>query len=65
METFKYLNGLATECSKLIQSFSVKVKGGSQRGLQYKHVRKTDPMEELIKNVAPEVWKRAHPDKES
>jgi four helix bundle protein len=63
METFKYLNGLAEECSKLIQSFSEKVKVGSRRGLQYKLIQKSDPTEELIKKAAPEVWKRAHPDK--
>jgi four helix bundle protein len=62
IETFKYLNGLATECSRLIQSFSEKVKAGSRRGLQYKHIQKSDPTEELIKKAAPEVWKRAHPD---
>lgn len=64
IETFKYLNGLSEECSRLIQSFSEKVKAGSCRGTQYKHVRRSDPTEELIKNAAPEVWKRAHPNEE-
>ena len=61
IKTFKYLNGLSEECSRLIQSFSEKVKAGSRRGLQYKHIQKSDPTEELIKSAAPEVWKRAHP----
>lgn len=64
IETFKYLNGLSGECSRLIQSFSEKVKAGSRRGLQYKHIQRSDPTKELIKKAAPEAWKRAHPNKQ-
>ena len=35
-ETFKYLKGLAEECSKLISSFIFKLKSGGQQGIQYK-----------------------------
>lgn len=34
--TFKHLNGLAEECSKLIYSFIEKTKQGGEMGLQYK-----------------------------
>lgn len=36
METFKYLKGLAEECSKLIASFSLRLKEGGMAGLQRK-----------------------------
>jgi four helix bundle protein len=36
IETFKYLNSLVTECSRLLSSFIAKVKMSSQGGLQYK-----------------------------
>ena len=36
IETFKYLNSLATECSRLLSSFIAKVKSSEQKGLQYK-----------------------------
>ncbi len=62
METFKNLNKLATDCSKLVHSFIVKVKGGSRSGLQYKSVPKTDPMKEILRVQAPEVFKRFYPD---
>ena len=42
IEMFKYLKSLAEECSRLIQSFVQKVKGGSRGGLQFKHVKKPD-----------------------
>jgi len=58
IEIFKYLNYLAQECSRLIQGFSEKVKGGSRRGLQFKHIKKTDPNKEILKEYAPEVYKR-------
>ncbi len=51
---------LTDECSRLIQSFSEKVKGGSRRGLQFKHVPKPDPMEDVIRQHAPEVYKRMY-----
>ena len=36
IETFKNLNGIAEECSKLIYSFIEKTKQGGEMGLQYK-----------------------------
>ena len=36
IETFKYLNELATECSRLISSFIQKLKTSNVQGLQYK-----------------------------
>ncbi len=58
IETFKRLNGLATECSKLVSSFASKVKGGSRRGIQFKQVKKKDPMEEVFKKEFPELHER-------
>ncbi|MEK7193962.1 MAG: four helix bundle protein [Patescibacteria group bacterium] len=58
IETFKYLNNLASECSRLIQSFAYKVKGGSRRGLQFKHIKKIDATKEILRQYAPEVYKR-------
>jgi four helix bundle protein len=58
IETFKYLNNLASECSRLIQSFAYKIKGGSRRGLQFKHIKKPDAGKEILKQYAPEVYKR-------
>lgn len=52
IEKFKYLNGLATECSRLIASFVEKSKQGSEAGLLYKKAEnKGDLMlEKLIKD---------------
>lgn len=61
-ETFKYLNGLAQECSRLLQSFAEKVKQGSRRGTQFKHLAKPDPIKELIRKESPEVYKRMYGD---
>ncbi len=58
IETFKHLNNLATECSKLVSSFILRVKGGSKRGIQFKQVKKKDPMEEIFKNECPELHER-------
>lgn len=49
---------LTDECSRLIQSFSEKVKAGSRRGLQFKHIKKADLNKEILKEYAPEVYKR-------
>lgn len=64
IEMFKYLKNLAEECSRLIQSFAEKVKGGSRRGLQFKHVRKPDPGIEIIRQRAPEVYERLYGNKQ-
>lgn len=58
IETFKYLNNLAQECSKLISSFSEKVKGGARGGLQFKPAEKADPVKEIIKENSPELYER-------
>ena len=42
IETFKYLKGLAEECSKLISTFAVAVKRGARAGLQHKKEYATD-----------------------
>jgi four helix bundle protein len=56
IETFKYLNGLAVECSRLIHSFSEKVKGGARAGMQHKHIEKADPLEDIVRASSPELW---------
>lgn len=58
IETFKYLNSLAVECSRLVQSFSQKVKGGIHGGLQFKVVPRPDPMKDIIKERSPELYER-------
>lgn len=49
IETFQYLKNLAEQCSRLIQSFASKVKGGARQGMQFKTVKKPDPLEEVFK----------------
>lgn len=59
IEMFKYLNNLAQECSRLIQSFSEKVKGGSQTGSQFKRAEPgQDFSNELLKQLSPEIYKK-------
>ena len=61
----KFRKGLALtdECSRLIQSFSTKVKGGSMKGEQFKYVKPKDPMEEITKNLDPVLYKRFYENK--
>ncbi len=58
----KFQSGLSLtdECSRLIQSFVEKIKGGSRRGLQFKHIEPKDPIKELIKERTPDVYKRIY-----
>lgn len=49
---------LTDECSRLIQSFADKVKGKSQRGLQFKPAEKIDPVKEIIRKHSPDLYKR-------
>ena len=63
IETFKYLNGLALDCSRLIQSFSDKVKGSVVQGQQFKQVEKVDPLEEITKRESPELYERFYGNK--
>ncbi len=57
-ETFKHLNELAIECSKLLMSFVNKVKGGSEQGLQFKKIAKPDPYMEFLKSDYPEIYQQ-------
>jgi four helix bundle protein len=57
-EKFKYLSSLALDCSRLIQSFAVRVKAGAARGSQYKFVPRIDPLAELIRKEDPETYRR-------
>lgn len=61
IEKFKYLNGLATECSKLISSFIKGLKTSRVDGLQYKAALKEDPIKELTRERSPELFKRFYP----
>ena len=61
-EMDKGLN-LCDECSRLIQSFADKVKGGSHRGLQFKQAVKPDPMRDIIKEHSPELYERFYGNK--
>jgi len=63
IEMFKYLKNLAEECSRLIQSFAEKVKGGSRRGTQFRTIKKSDPGAEILKKYAPEIYEKFHKDK--
>lgn len=67
VEISKFREGLqlTDECSRLIQSFAEKVKGGGHRGLQFKRVKRADPIGDLLKQHAPEVYKKLHPDGDS
>ena len=49
---------ITDECSRLIQSFASKMKGGSRKGIQFKAVPAPDPMKEIIKERAPELYER-------
>ncbi len=57
IEMFKYLNNLVEECSRLIQSFASKVKDGSRRGTQYKHIKHIDPERQIIMDMAAEKYR--------
>ncbi|MAF80347.1 four helix bundle protein [bacterium] len=56
-EMLKRGQGLTDECSRLIQSFTHKVKGGSRRGLQFKQVKKPDQITTLFKKEFPDAYK--------
>src|SRR3989338_9693053 len=58
VEIFKDLNGLAQECSRLVQSFAEKIKTGSRTGTQFKAVVKPDEAKELFKEINPELHKK-------
>ncbi len=58
ISTFRNGLGLCDECSRLIQSFSDKIKGGSRGGLQFKIAEKPDPLKDLIKERSSELYKK-------
>lgn len=60
IETFKYLNELAKECSRLTQSFAKRVKEGSRRGTQFKRTAKIDPVKAFIKQKSPETFEKLY-----
>lgn len=53
------------ECSRLIQSFSEKLKGGSERGLQFKEVIKKDSYPEFLKEFAPDIHQKLYGKKDN
>lgn len=53
---------LTDECSRLIQSFADRVKAAAQGGMQFKRVKREDPLGAILKEHAPEVYKKLHPD---
>lgn len=56
---------LTDACSRLIQSFSQKLKGGGQIGLQWKKVPSTSEafLKDMTQRLAPEVYDRFYGDK--
>ncbi len=54
MSTYEEGLKLTDECSRLIQSFADRVKGGAHRGVQFKQVKRQNPMDEIIKQYLPE-----------
>lgn len=62
IEKFKFLNSLAIECSKLLQSFAERVKGGAKRGTQFKAVSEKDTTRELIRQYAPDAYNKLYPE---
>ncbi len=61
IEMFKYLNGLATDCSRLLQSFATKVKEGSRSGSQFKKAEPRDDYKEMLKEKFPELYQKMYP----
>lgn len=55
MSKFQEGMRLTDECSRLIQSFSEAVKGGSRRGLQFKHAPQRDEFGEFMEKEYPEI----------
>lgn len=51
---------MCDECSRLIKSFSEKVKAGSRSGLQFKIAKKPDYLGDFIKEELPDLYKRAY-----
>ena len=58
VEIFKNLNNLVQECSRLIQSFTEKVKMSSMAGSQFKVLQKSDDAKEIFKQINPKMYKK-------
>lgn len=68
IETFKYLNSLVIECSKLISSFITSLKGSSLSGLQFKKLPKKDAAADWLKTEKEKLgivfpWEKDEKDK--
>lgn len=58
MPTLQHGLKLTDECSRLIQSFSDKVKGGSHQGVQFKRPpKKLDEFDEYVRSLVPEQYR--------
>ena len=66
IETFKYLNSLAIECSRLLSSFIAKVKVSEVKGLQYKkeYRKGMSSTNKIILESNPELKKLYNPEKD-
>lgn len=66
IQTFKYLNNLAIECSKLIKTFIDKVKTGGQAGLQYKkeHKKGMSGLNKMLIDSNPGLLDLYNPEKD-
>ena len=66
IETFKYLNSLAIECSRLLSSFIAKVKVSEVKGLQYKkeYRKGMSSTNKMILESSPELKEFYNPEKD-
>lgn len=56
--TFNSLKSTAEQCSKLITTFIKKLKQSGASGLQHKKELKEDPLKEITRQQAPELYER-------
>ncbi|MBI5742474.1 MAG: four helix bundle protein [Candidatus Niyogibacteria bacterium] len=62
LETFKHLNALALECSKLTANFIKGLKDSKFHGLQHKPPDKKDVLKEIVREHAPHLLRQFYPD---
>src|SRR3989344_944610 len=61
IEIFKNLNNLASECSRLVQSFAERVKGGVAAGTQFKKLApKEDWSKTMMREQLPDLYKNLY-----
>ncbi len=61
IEMFKYLNNLASECSRLVQSFASRVKGGVIAGTQFKKLPpKEDWAKTMLREQLPDLYQNMY-----